>query len=83
MKTVSELNQKTWYRLLQVIYFIVLWLIFLIAWQDAGPCAFCDTPTPRDWWSIGQTLLIMAAVTFWLQRIIYYIVLGSFTPKNK
>lgn len=75
MKTIADLENRRWWRTVKVIYFWILIAIFIGLLVGVIDYA--------DWGSFWWGILVMTAITLILQRTLYYVILGSFTPPKK
>jgi len=79
MNTPHDLNKKSWYRLLKVVYFFTLFIALLFAlaivWNDAGDARLQESL------AIGAISILLVAEI--IKRAFYYVVLGKmFFKKN-
>ncbi len=78
IKTISELEQKPWFRFLKVVYIgalvLAIGLVLLITYASYG-----ESKTGAFLWGV-----IIVGLLAWITRgSFYYIVLGKFSPKKK
>jgi hypothetical protein len=76
MKTLEELDEKSWYRLLKVLY-IVLWLpyplmLYVLATTSEGPVRACIIMT-------GLYILFCEGI----RRAFYYVLIGTIFPNKR
>lgn len=72
MKTISELNQKIWYRFLKVVYCLLLFIgaIYVLKLSKLNL---------QDFLLMSFFLLCLFIL---IQRTFYYVALGAFSPKK-
>ncbi len=72
MKTISDLEKKKWYRATKVIYVLF--------------CIPFTTSMISEWLATVDIILMVSGIVvlfFVLQRVMYYIMLGTFLPKKR